>query len=70
MLCCQTVCSGIIVIGDLIALLVSVCFLLSLKQHHYGNLIDAYGKNQCKHMQYRCTSVICIHVYVNIHALF
>lgn len=30
--------------GDLIALPESVCFLLSLKQYHYGNPIDAYEK--------------------------
>ena len=70
MLCCHMVCSGIVMIGDLIALPESVCFLLSLKQHPYGNFIDAYGKNRCKHMQCKCTSVICIHVYVNIRALF
>lgn len=44
MLYCQMVCLGITMFGDLIALLESVCFLLSLKQHHYGNMIGAYGK--------------------------
>lgn len=42
MQCCQMVCLGIIVFGDLIALLETLCFLLSLKQHHYGDLVGAY----------------------------
>lgn len=61
---------GILMFGDLIALPESVCFLLSLKQLHYGKLIDAYGKKWSKHMQHKYTSVTCIRVYVNIQALF
>lgn len=48
---------GIMMLGDLIALLESVCFLLSLKRHHYGNPIEAHGKNRCKLMQHECISV-------------
>lgn len=61
---------GIIMFSDLIALLECVCFLLSLKQHHYGDPIDAYGTNRYKHMQHICTSVIYMHIYVYILAIF
>jgi hypothetical protein len=41
---CQLMCLDIFMPSDLIAFPESVCFLLSLKQHHHGNPIDTYGK--------------------------
>lgn len=56
-------CLGIIMFGDLIALLESVCFLLYLEQHHYGNPIGVYGK-KCKHMQHKCSSVPVLFIFM------
>lgn len=44
MLGCQVMCLDIFMPSDLIAFPESVCFLLSLKQHHHGNPTDTYRK--------------------------
>lgn len=62
--CCQMVCVGIMMLGDLIALLETVCFLLSLKRHHYGNPIEAHGKNRCKIVQHECISVPVLFIFM------